>query len=468
MSFEYNSGEQAPQSNELTEIVGPDPNQLPDISISESGGIQALPSGLTALTASTPLNGGEGLVTETLPMSTKAVTPIPTQPSSSASQITSTPTPSPSSTSTASHGLPPTILAAAIVVPIAFLAVLVPIVVFWILNHRRKLSEQKRARQRNSASRLPMTEKLHEPMIERQPSYKGPPPSRPLRTPAGTGSGNHTILEPPAAQTRSSLGLFNFGLSPTTPRTPKSIRTPESEASPDIKYSVARTLEMRRSQPSVIQPHARTSDNRVTSNPSTREQFRPQTRNPNRGSASSVYDPPPPYASPRPSEAAVARSHFAPLERIGTRNIGERSPPRAAGQARAAGLSGIPDRSTYASSDAVRDLDTYGLDRTRSNSPSAEWPPPPQPQGVLARKAIPSQATRVTSHSTSPQDESHLNSPSDAYLPDHMSDISGFSIDTSRWGGQEPSRQNSTASSVQSAVSPIDSDTSTIQPHHLV
>lgn len=465
MSNEYNQGEVAPQYNDLTNIHGSDPNLLPDIPTSDNvGGSQAVPTGFLALTASTPINGGEVLVTETLPMSTKAATnTIPTQPSTSTTPAASTPaasTPTPKS-----QGLPPTTLAAAIIVPIAFLAVVVPIIVFWILNHRRKLSEQKHASHRNSHSRLPMIEKLREPMIERQPSYKGPAPARPLRTPAGTGSRQQTLHEPPAAQTRDSLGLFNFGLSPTTPRTPKSSRTPESEASPDIKFSVARTLEMRRSQPSVIQPHARTSDNRVTSNPSATNPAEPQTRNPNR---ESVYDPPPPYASPRPSEAVVARSHFAPLERIGTRNIGERSPPRVAGQARTARLSEVPDRSTYASSDAIRDSDTYALDRTRSSSPSMDWPPPPQPQGVLARKPIPSQATRVTSHSTSPHDESHLNGPFDAYLPDRMSDISGFSIDTARWGGQEPSRQNSTASSVQSAVSPIDSDTSTIQPHHLV
>lgn len=219
---------------------------------------------------------------------------------------------------------------------------------------------------------------------------------------------------------------------------------------------------MRRSQASVVQPHARTSDSREPAQSSTGDAPRLQTRGSNRASRNSIFDPPPPYASPRPSEVAAARSHFAPLSRIGTRNLADRSLPRTAPPKNSA--LDAEDRSTHVFSDAIQDPDTYGRVRTRSSSPSLEWPSPPQTQGVVARKPVPAQAHRVTSHQTSPQTASHLNGPFSSYLPERLSDVSGFSIDTSQWNDDRPRHE----SNVSSIISTMDNDTSTIHPHHMV
>jgi hypothetical protein len=470
MPIRYRAAATEPATLAMTNIQPPNKSWSDITAPGSGGGDHALPTAtsLQVAISSTDTAVPSGLVTETgsVPTTSRSL-PLPTQIfTSTTAPVTKTPTPT--HTPAASHGLSPTKLALAVIIPIAFLAILIPILVFWVLGRRRKLQEQRDASQRHSHSREPMIQKLREPIIERQPSYKGPAPARPLRTPAGKRSPRGGVQEPLSAHTRDSLGLFNFELSPTTPKTPKVSRTPESETSPQFRFSVARALEMRRSQPSVVQPHARTSDTRVSSNISATEAGRPGTRGSNRGSGNSLFDPPPPYASPRPSESAAERSHFAPLSRIGTRNLADRSPPQAPAPVHPSTLSEEPDRSTYASSDAIQDRDTHAQVRTRSSSPSLEWPSPPRPQGVLARKPVPSQAARVVSHSTSPHDDSHLDGPFEPYLPERLSDVSGFSIDTSRWGGEDRSRQESTVSSMHSVRSLHESDDSTVQPRHLV
>ena len=429
----------------MTGIQPHDSNLPPDI---PNTAILAAPSNIESPLPSqtfAPLAAGSspGLLTETAPLSTSthSYKPILTSTATSTAVITSSSAPSPNAAP--SSGISPGRLTAAIVVPIAILAILIPALTYWFLSHRRKLEEQRYASQRSSNAR--------EPMIQKQMSYRGPPPNRPPRTPTQRHSPQHSLQEPPAAQTRDSLGMFNFDLSPTTPALPRGSQ--ESEVSPRFRFSIARALEMRRSQPSIVQPHARTSDARVSRSSS----GRPQTRGSTRNSRLGPFDPPPPYASPRPSESAAARSHFAPLSRIGTRHQAERSPPQTAittdGTVEA-------DRSTYASSDAIREPDSYGHVRTRSTSPSAGWPSPPQAQGVLTRKPIPSQSPRIASQATSPQNASHLDGPFSSYLPERFSDVSGFSIDTSRWE-DDPLQE--------SIISEIESDeSSTIHPHNLV
>ena len=434
----------------LTIIEPMDTSMLPEIENTAPPATAAAPSNIqspvAAETFAAPTaNSGPGLLTETAPLSSSTSTRIPlSTPSPTPVTVSVTSSATPSQTPAASPGISPGRLTAAIVVPIAVLAILIPIITYWILNHKRKLQEQRYASQRNSHSR--------EPMIQKQPSYGAPPFSQLQKH-----SPYDNIQAPPSAQTRNSLGLFNFELSPNTPTSPPGSR--ESETNPRFRFSIARALEMRRSQPSIVQPHARTSDARV----SRLDTGRPRTRGSNRNSRANMFDPPPPYASPRPSESVAARSHFAPLSRIGTQNLANRSPPR-----NNARMNDIPDpdRSTYASSEIIRSPDSYGHVHTRSTSPSLEWPSPPRTQGVVARKPVPAHSPRIASQAISPQNASHLDRPFSSYLPERLSDVSGFSIDTSRWEDGDRSRQESTIS----MESRIDGDetSSTIQPHHIV
>jgi len=441
--------------NPLTLIEPQDTTLLPEIENTAPAATAAVPTNIEgsmpARTFAAPTARSDlGLLTETAPLSTSSHVSVVATPTPPPVTVSVTSSATPSHTAAASPGISPGRLTAAIVVPIAVLAILIPILTYWFLSHRRKLQEQRYASQRNSHSR--------EPMIQKQMSYRGPPPNRPWRTPTQRHSPYNSIEEPPAAQTRGSLGLFNFELSPSTPAPLPGSREPE--ASPRFRFSIARALEMRRSQPSIVQPHARTSDARV----SRTSAGRPRTRGSNRNSRSAPFDPPPPYISPRPSEAAAARSHFAPLSRIGTQHLANRSPPRSA---EAVNAVAEPDRSTYASSEIIRDPASYGHVRTRSSSPSLDWPSPPRAQGPLARKPVPSHSPRITSQTTSPQNASHLDGPFSSYLPERLSDVSGFSIDTSRWEDDDRPRHDSTVSSIGSRMD-SDETSSTIHPHHYV
>lgn len=392
---------------------------------------------------STP-GSGPGLVTETAPLSTSASIPKPTSiPTPTPITISVTSSATPTHTAAASPGISPGKLTAAIVVPIAILAILIPVLTYWFLNHKRKLEEKKYASHRDSNTR--------EPMIQKQLSYRGPAPEWPQRIPNQRHSSHNSIREPPSAHTRNSLGLFNFELSPNTPTSPPGSR--EYPATPHFNFSIARALEMRRSQPSIVQPHARTSNTRV----SRMDRGRPPTRGSNRNSRSLPFDPPPPYASPRPSESAAARSHFAPLSRIGTRHLAERSPPQAASPSQ--DTTG-PDRSTYASSDVIASPESANRVHARLSSPSLEWPSPPRAQDVVHRKPVPSLSLETNSQITS-----HLDRPFSSYLPESISDdASGFSIHTSRW--EDGPRQDSAVSSIRSQISSEES--STVHPHHMV
>ncbi|KAL6720475.1 hypothetical protein ACLMJK_002398 [Lecanora helva] len=364
----------------------------------------------------TTADSGAGLLTETEPLSTS----IPTsQPSSTPTpkpitvSVTSSATPTP--TPAASKGMSPGQLTAAIVVPIAILAILIPILTYWFLSHRRKLREQKHTSQRSSRSR--------EPMVQRQASHKEPPSYAPQRMPSHRRSRENGVREPPSAHVRNSLGLFNFELSPTTPTSP--LGPGEADSSPRFSFSVARALEMRRSQPSIVQPHARTSDARVS---------RSEAAQPH-NSRSDVSSPPPPYTTQRPLESAATTSHFAPLSRIGT----QRSPP-------------VTTSPTH---------DSPGSGR--SNETSSAVTSLPHMHSVVTRKPLPNQPLGSSSKSPSPQNVSHLDGPFSSYLPERSSG-DAFSIDTSQW--EDRPRQDSTVSSIQSHMD--HDERSTVHPHDMV
>ena len=435
----------------LTNIEAPNSDLPTDIRSPTAPSIASITDGTSVSDISAAPTPSLGLLTDTAPLSTTTSRPSISTSIITPTQVTISITDSaaPTHTAIASHGMSPGRLIAAIVVPIAILAILIPIITLWILNHRRKLQEQRYVSQRSSNSR--------EPMIQKQVSYRAQPPSRPLRTPSLRQSGPHNVIqEPPSAQMRNSLGLFNFELSPTAATSPMSLPgSRESGASPRFRFSIARALEMRRSQPSIVQPHARTSDTRVVINE------RSQRSDSNRNSQIDMPNATAPHVLQRPSKVAATRSHFAPLSRIGTRNMGERSPPPAITNNNPP----EPDRLTYTSSDPIDSSDTHVRAGSRSSSPSLGWPSPPHKQGVVARKPVPTQAAAgIISQATCPEDASHLNGPFSSYLPDRISDVSGFSIDTSQW--EDPPRPQSVVSSVGSLV---DSDgSSRVLPYHLI
>lgn len=441
----------------LTGIAPQDSSLPPDI---QNPAVGAAPTNIqgflpvqTVGGSSASSGSGPGLLTETAPMSTSTSISRPTSMSTPTPiTISITPSATPTQTPAAASGMSPGRLIAAIVIPIGVLAIIIPIITYWFLTHKRKLQEQRYANQRTSHS--------HEPMIQKHSFYRPPPPPPPnplQRTLSERYSPHGNLREPTSAQTRNSLGLFNFELSPNTPTSPP--ESQESELSPRFRFSIARALEMRRSQPSIVRPPARTSDTGV----SRYDTNRPRTRGSNRNSRTSPFEPPPPYAPSQSSSSPGARSHFAPLSRIGSHHLAKHSPPPPANRRPDAAE---PDRSTYASSDVIRDPNSYGHVHMRSSSPSLEWPSPPPTRGIVARKPVPTHSPPITSQDTSPQNaSSHLAGPFSSHLPERVSDVSGLSIDTSRWEDERP-RQESMISSMGSQV--YGDESSTIHPRHMV
>lgn len=189
--------------------------------------------------------------------------------SSSQSSTTATPTKS-AAASTGGSGLTHADIVA-IVVPIALLAILIPILVLWYLDRKNRAAAEKRS------SRSSKEAMLHEHSnFQKPPLPKGPKPARPERTPV------RSVVNPATPETRNSLGLFNFELSP--PSTPGT-----GWMTPNPRFSIARALQMRRSQPSIVQSQPRTSRG-DSDRPQTGESERHQTR-------ASLSDPPPPYVT---------------------------------------------------------------------------------------------------------------------------------------------------------------------------
>ena len=313
---------------------------------------------------------------------------------------------------------------AAIVVPIGLLAILVPILVLWYLDRKHRAAAERRSSHRSS--REAMLQKHSS--IQKPPQPKGPKPPRPDRTP------RRTVVDPPTPETRNSLGLFNFELSP--PSTPGM-----GWMTPSPRFSVARALQMRRSQPSVVQSQPRTSRG---------ESIRPRTgdseRSQRRQTESSIYDPPPPYivdtALPKPT------SHFAPLEQIGTLQSVDRSYGPTMQPAMAPTLPAIATTNGA--------LDVHQPRYTPRHTPRAS-------SEILQLPDVYGRAyTRTPSPTLSTHNGSNLSRPFSYTAPGRISDISVLSDEPERWRRMRDSNGSS-------IISPIDSDeSSTIHPHQVL
>ena len=314
---------------------------------------------------------------------------------------------------------------AAIVVPIALLAILVPILVFWCLDHRHKTAAAKRSSHRSSKEAMLQKQSS----IQKRPRPRGPKPARPERTPP------RSTIDPPTVERRNSLGLFNFELSP--PSTPGM-----GWMTPNPRFSVARALSMRRSQPSIVQSQPRASRG---------ESVRPQTgiSEPSQRpqTAPGMSDPPPPYvrdaALPKPTPC------FAPLERIGTLQHTERSHGPIMQPARAPTLPAITTTNGA--------LDVQHLTHAPQHTPRAS-------SEILQ---LPDAYGRVYARSPSPDlsmyNSSSLSGPFSYTAPARISGISVLSDEPEPWGRM---RRGTNESSI---ISPLDSDERyTVHPHQVL
>ena len=314
---------------------------------------------------------------------------------------------------------------AAIVVPIALLAILVPILVFCCLERKHKRAAAKRSSHRSSKEAMLQKQSS----IQKRPQPKGPQPARPERTTP------RSAIDPPTIETRNSLGLFNFELSP--PSTPGL-----GWMTPNPRFSVARALSMRRSQPSIVQSQPRASRG---------ESLRPQPRL-SEGSqrpptAPGISEPPPPYM--RDAALPKATPYFAPLERIGTLQHTERSHGPVMQPARA------PTLPAFTATNGA--LDVHYLTHAPQHTPRAS-------SEILQ---LPDAYGRVYTRSPSPDltmyNGSSLSGPFSHTAPPWISDISPISDEPEPWGRM---RRDTNESSI---ISPLDSDERyTIHPHQVL
>lgn len=263
-------------------------------------------------------------------------------------------------------------------VPIAFLAFTIPIIVFSCLSRRRRVEEREYTHQLGSQR----SSRVRKCLAEKQQRY--PAPNRPVRLEEQRKSFTSETVLPTTRDmlqsttqqtTRHSLGLFNFELSP--PSSP-SRHLRQGLNTPSLQFSMARALELRRSEGSVVASvHWSSAELAALAQPQNfdRESQQPMMRG-SRHSSDGFYDSPPPYVSPRPSDAQAQTSLFAPLERIGTQRVADRR-PRIVGQFNMdAPLPNLADNNDLdpppqhnrASSGVLQSLDVYGRVRTRSDS----------------------------------------------------------------------------------------------------
>ena len=307
---------------------------------------------------------------------------------------------------------------AAIVVPIALLAILLPFLVLWYLDRKHRIAAEKRSGQRNSKEAMLQKHSS----IQKPPQPKGAKPPRPNRTPP------RSVVDPPSPDRRDSLGLFNFELSPSsTPGT--------GWMTPNPRFSIARALQMRRSQPSIVQSQPRTSRG---------ESDRPQTgTSDRRQTGTSIFDPPPPYVNDTASSKPT--SHFAPLEQIGTLQHADRPTMQP---------SMAPTLPPIASTNGALNVQQPRYTPRHTPRPSSEILQPPDAYGRAY--------TRSPSPTLSLHNGSNLSRPFSYTAPDRTSDVSGISEEPEPWRRMRESNGSS-------IISPIDSDeSSTIQPHHVL
>ena len=363
------------------------------------------------------------VVTDAPALATKSFSPLTTFSSATTSPSQSATSAAPTQSAAAStgrNGLSHGAIAA-IVIPIALLAILIPILVLWYLDRKHRVAAEKTSGQRNSKeAMLQKHSSIQKPL---QP--KGFKPPRPSRTPT------RSVVDPPIPDRRNSLGLFNFELSPSsTPGT--------GWMTPNPRFSIARVLQMRRSQPSIVQSQPRTSRG---------ESDRPQTGvSDRRQTGTSIFDPPPPYmndtVSPKPT------SHFAPLEQIGTLQHADRSHGPTMQPAMA------PTLPPIATTNGALNVQHPRYTPRHTPRPSSEILQLPNDSGRAY--------TRSPSPTLSLHNGSSLSRPFSYTAPDRTSDVSGISEEPEPWRRMRESNGSS-------IISPIDSDeSSTIHPHHVL
>ena len=362
-----------------------------------------------------------GILADAPVSTTTSSTPLSTPPAAAVSSQSST-TPAPTQTATASKGSGGLSSGdiAAIIIPIVLLAIIIPILVLCYLDRKHRTSAERKSSHRSSNEAILQKRSS----IQKPPQPKGPKPARPQRTP------RRSVIDPPTPETRNSLGLFNFELSP--PSTPGT-----GWMTPNPRFSIARALQMRRSQPSIVQSQPRT------------ESVRPQTgdseRSEQRRTGTSIFDPPSPYVIDGVSPKSA--SHFAPLERIGTlqhtdRPQGSSMQPSTAptlpavanfrGSLDAQQPAYTPRHTPRPSSEILQLPDTYGRPHMRSPSPTLSM-----------------------------HNGSSLSRPFSYTTPERVSYFSGLSDEPEPW-------RRIRESNGSSIISPIDSgESSTIHPHQV-
>lgn len=269
MAIQYRAAQASPPLPDI-----PAPSNLKPVVTSGSGRESILFASPTA-----------ALITDSSPLAISSTL----TPTSSPSPTSQPPTASPSATpAPAAHNGMSAGKIVAIVVPIVVIVLAIPIMFLLYRGHKMKKRGQKRSSVRSSND--PMIEAEEKPLPP-----PGPAPARPRRAP------ERDVKEKQAPRPSNSLGLFDFDLSaPATPALPSS----------PPRLSVARALQMQRSEVSVIHPNqgsARQSDGRRSNN----------SAGSARGPTNASEVPPPPYTSPQATQATQV-SHFAPLQSIGT------------------------------------------------------------------------------------------------------------------------------------------------------
>lgn len=406
MAVKYRAAE---QPNVIGQIPPDDPNLPPEI----------LPPGQNTVPISFAV-----FETASAP-TTKSSTPLgassPTATTSGQISPTVTPTQS-AATSNGGSGLSHGAIAA-IVIPIGLLAIIIPILVLWYLDRKNRAAAEKKSSHRSSNDAMLQRHSS----ILKPPQPKDPEPARPPRTP------RRSAVDPPSLDRRNSLGLFNFELSP--PSTPGT-----GWMTPNPRFSIARALQMRRSQPSIIQSQPRSSR---------AESCRPQTGQSERSGRSqtgtSIYDPPPPYvidgASPK------TRPQFAPLERIGTLHHADRPYGPTMQPAMAPTLPAI------ATTNGAYDIQQRGYTPRYTPRVSSEILQLPDAYGRVH--------TRSPSPAPSTDNGSSLRRPFSYTASDRLSYVSGLSDEPEPW-------RRIRESNGSSIISPIDSDeSSTVHPHQV-
>ena len=253
-------------------------------------GVISAPGGMAAPTGKGTTDGASDSIYVAAPPTVSSVTVTADKTVVSTASATATGTPS-ATPAPASTGLAAGAIAGIVVAVVAVL--LIPAAYLIWRSHQIKKEAEWRASQRSSQEAMIVKESV-EPKRD-----NGPPPPRPRRSPSDT----------PRERPANSLGLFNFDLGSPTPA-PASPQKGSDGVKSGPRLSIARTLQMRRSEVSIVNQERRSQQqiadlrNGLRNNP-------PTNRNSRNDSAGSP--PPPPYTG-----IATPDSKFAPLNNIGT------------------------------------------------------------------------------------------------------------------------------------------------------